>query len=221
MLRRRNYEEQDSGKVENRGGSRPGSGRNLKASISMLEDDIDDDNSVSSSDNYGVSAASASATRRHASKREITRLLAIEQETCRTFGSGLTVETCLIVISIFTQRIREAISVKGVDDILFGAVIDFEKDPPYRYYSQIAKEFHMRSDRVQSIIEIVINCEPDELRQRLRDWLELRIGHAHGTAPKSEFNMALHLAAFYEVIEELVKDEIYISARNDRITFWR
>ena len=102
MLRRRNFEEQDSGKVENRGGSRPGSGRNPKASISMLEDDIDDNNSDSSSDNNDVTVASAAASKREASKREITRLLAIEQETCRTFGSGLTVETCLIVISIFT-----------------------------------------------------------------------------------------------------------------------
>ena len=89
--------------------------------------------------------------------------------SCRTRGSGLTVETCLIVISLFTQRIREATSVKGIDDEMYGRVIDYEKDPPYEYYSQIAKEFHMGPKNVQNIVDVVIKCKPDELRQRLRD----------------------------------------------------
>ena len=79
----------------------------------------------------------------------------------------------------------------------------YEKDPPYKYYSQIAKEFHMRPEIVQNIIEVVIKCKPDELRQRLRDWLELWIEHKRGTASKSEFIIALHLPALYDVIDEL------------------
>ena len=76
----------------------------------------------------------------------------------------------------------------------------------------------MKPKNVQDIIEMaIIDCEPKDVRQRLCDWLELRIEHKRGTAPKSEFNMTLHMAAVYEIIEELGKEGVYISAEKVRL----
>ena len=130
--------------TENWGGSRAGAGRKPNASMNMHVTDTFNEDSGSSSEDISSKKISAAAKKREVLKKETTRLLEIEEETCRTRGSGLTVETCLIVTSLFTQRIREAISVKGIDSKLYGSVIDYEKDPPYKFYSQIAKEFHMR-----------------------------------------------------------------------------
>ena len=96
--------------TETWGGSRAGAGRKPNVSANMhLGGSFNDNNGNSSADVSSVTK-SAVAKKREASKREMSRLLEIEKETCRTRGSGLTVETCLIVISLFTQRIREAIS---------------------------------------------------------------------------------------------------------------
>ena len=65
---------------------------------------------------------------------------------------------------------------------------------------------------VRDIIKETINCEPGELRQHLDDWLLYRSEHKRGKASKSKFIEGLHLAVFYQIIEDLGKDEIYITA---------
>ena len=111
-FRQKNEEEYGSNKNDKWGGTRVGAGRKPKVTANMQMVDNSDDSIDNIDMDKSISVASSSAKKREASKREMSRLLEIEKETCRTRGSGLTVETCLIVISLFTQRIREAISVK-------------------------------------------------------------------------------------------------------------
>ena len=129
-LRDKKEEEYAYKTKEKWGGTRAGAGRKPNSSNNMQVDDPCSENSDNSSIDNNTSVTSRSATKREACKRETARLSEIEKETCRTKGSGLTVETCLIVISLFTQRIRDAISGRAVDDELFGTVIDYETEPP-------------------------------------------------------------------------------------------
>ncbi len=108
-LRGNKNKEADVATKENRGGRRFGSGRKSATSNIM---DADDSHSSSSSS----SSMSTAAFKREELKRGMIRLQEIEQASCRYTKTPLTLDTCLLLISLFAQRLREALTKEEVDE---------------------------------------------------------------------------------------------------------
>jgi len=129
----------------------------------------------------------------------------------------------MLSISLFAQRSHEALTVEGVDPDLYKTKFDFENNPPRKLFNQLSKEFHMDVTNVENILNFAFKdnqTDPTDrstLRADLQAYLDHRIEHRIGTAPKSEFKMGLHLAVFHQIIDDLGKEFVYISAKKVKI----
>ena len=119
---------------EKRGGWRSGSGRKSAASNNMDADDCNDDNNNNNSSSSSSNSMIIAGLKREENKRDKYRLQEIEQASCRIGGSPLTLDTCLLLISLFAQRYREALTIEGVDEDLYKTKFDYETNPPRKLF---------------------------------------------------------------------------------------